>query len=63
MADYEVRLYRAGGALSIISPIVANSVSEAEMAARALLKGNIERAEIWRDETRLLTLSRFHTKL
>ena len=53
MKDFEVRLYRADGALTIIMLTAANGLCEAEAAALDLLRGDIARGEIWQDEIRL----------
>ena len=59
MTEYEVRLYRADGTLSIISRIAADSNGAAEAKALGLLKGNIERAEVWRDGVRISSVGHF----
>jgi len=56
MQNYEVRLYRADGTLSIVMKTAANGVPEAQAAATAMLKGDIVRAEVWSDEQRVKTL-------
>lgn len=56
MQDYEVRLYRADGALSVIMKISANGRLDAQAQASAMLKGDIVRAEIWREHQHVETM-------
>ena len=47
MADYEIRLYKTDGSLSIILVIVAIGALDARAQAFAMMKDGIVSAEIW----------------
>ena len=49
MPDYEIRLYRADGTLSIIMKTFAGGPIEIQATASAMLKGDVVRAEVWND--------------
>ena len=46
--DYEVRLFKVDGALSVVMKIAAIGDAQAKMQIRSMLKDGITRAEIWR---------------
>jgi hypothetical protein len=48
MTDYEIRLLKADGTLSIIMAITALGDVDAKVQAIAMLKDGITRAELWR---------------
>jgi hypothetical protein len=47
MADYEIRLFKADGSLSIILVLVAIGAFDARAQALVMLKEGMARAEIW----------------
>jgi hypothetical protein len=47
MTDYEIRLFKADGTLSLVMMIVANGKADARFQAGAMLKGGVVKAEIW----------------
>jgi hypothetical protein len=47
MSDYEIRLFKRDGSLSIIMAVVANGPSDARNQAWATLTDDIVKAEIW----------------
>lgn len=58
--DYEIRLHRADGKLSLIAMVVAANAEDAEHQASDLLKGYLTNAYIWRDGVFVQTLYRLH---
>jgi len=47
--DYEVRLHRADGHLSIVMVILATSDRDAKNQAQSMLRDSIVNAHVWRD--------------
>jgi len=47
MIDYQIRLYKIGGALSVIIPVVAIDLADARLQAFAMFKEGMVEAEIW----------------
>jgi hypothetical protein len=47
MEDYELRLFKADGALSVVMVTAAEGEHDAELQAVAMLKDDVVRAEIW----------------
>jgi hypothetical protein len=48
--EYEIRLYKDDGALSMVMSLAARSDIEAELEAHRMVRGAIVLAHIWRDE-------------
>jgi len=59
MEYYEVRLFKADGAVSIVMVTTAASERDAELQAVAMLKGEIVRVEIWSEGVLLLRLCQY----
>ena len=57
MNDYDVRLYRSDNTLSLIIKTAPASFAEIEQAAWAMLRGNIVRAEVWREHRRVAVVA------
>jgi hypothetical protein len=50
MPEYEIRLHKADGTLSVMMFTFAFSDAEAAAQARLMLRGNIVLAHVWRDD-------------
>jgi signal transduction histidine kinase len=56
MSDYEIRLHRTGGALSIVMKVMAVGDDDAKRQALTMLHGGISNAHIWRDDSLVVSV-------
>ncbi len=51
MSNYEIRLHRLDGTLSIVMKVTAVGDADARNQARTMLTADIPSAQIWRDDS------------